>query len=130
MNPYPNPLIRIIIDDEDGELPSIDISHHHNDDDDEDDDEDEDDRHQETGHYDETVSETSSVDSFIRQLDSLHPFRLYINSVPLLVCASIDLFCNHRNNNKSKTRGPLSGEIERLSVWLLLLIETRTNSEG
>lgn len=85
MNPYPNPLIRIIIDDEDGELPSIDISHHldyDDHDDDEEAEEDEEERHRrhqdEAGEYEESVSETSSVDSFIRQLDSLHPYRLFV----------------------------------------------------
>ena len=77
--PCSNPLIRIIIDDEDGELPSINISPQIDDDDDEADhhaehvgdsaSEDEDHEH----NYAESLS--SSVESFMRHLDSLHPLR-------------------------------------------------------
>lgn len=91
MKPCPNPLIRIIIDDEDGELPSINISpqidddydeeveHHHrqrhgdtSSEDEEEDDGEEEEHHQDE-HYGDSLS--SSVDSFIQHLDSLHPFR-------------------------------------------------------
>lgn len=81
MRPCPKPLIRIIIDDEDGELPSINISpqldedEQHSDHSDMSDEEEDDDHHR---HYHESPghSLSSSVDSFIQHLDSLHPFRL------------------------------------------------------
>lgn len=82
MKPYPNPLIRIIIDDEDGELPSICISpgigSEGEEDDDDHDEVDMEEEEEHDGQYGESLSENSSVDSFIQHLDSLHPFRLYI----------------------------------------------------
>lgn len=71
MKQFPNPLIRIIIDDEDGELPSINIGPQDN--------EDYGDAFEDEEHEEDegTFSENSSVDSFIQHLDSLHPFRLY-----------------------------------------------------
>lgn len=78
MRPCPNPLIRIIIDDEDGELPSIDISaptegedYHQNE---EESQRGHEDTESEDGeHFGESLS--SSVDSYIHHLDSLHPYR-------------------------------------------------------
>lgn len=93
MRPCPNPLIRIIIDDEDGDLPSINISpqtedyeqnerneHNNNDDTSQDEDEgdEEHEHHHHHHHYGDSPSHSlsSSVDSFIQHLDSLHPYRL------------------------------------------------------
>lgn len=93
MRPCPNPLIRIIIDDEDGELPSINISPHIDGEDYEGVAEEEAEelqhRHAETASEDEEGEErfgeslSSSVDSFIQHLDALHPYR---SSSPLRAC--------------------------------------------
>lgn len=79
MRPCPKPLIRIIIDDEDGELPSINISPQLDEDEqqsDHSDMSDEDEDHHRHYHESPSHSLSSSVDSFIQHLDSLHPFRL------------------------------------------------------
>lgn len=89
MRPCPKPLIRIVIDDEDGDLPSINISPQL-DDGQEDYEEYEEERdHEEdhgyddenNGHFGESLS--SSVDSFIQHLDSLHPFRFCFFCLPV-----------------------------------------------
>lgn len=150
--PCSNPLIRIIIDDEDGDLPSINISRqyeeeHEGDDEhvihmqhrlcveqeyqqqDNQDDEssegtgDEEGEHHEQ-HYGESLS--SSVDSFIQHLDSLHPFRWFIREpfqfscclyVSYLVWGNksqlwpIDLLAKAKNNKSLILRDALTGRM-------------------